>query len=205
MGNIVTAARALKPDETLEKYSKLNDANKERAYRDQVLFTYMAAIDARYRNFIAGLSSQRKGGNALLSTFALYTSALASVTTGDTATGFATSSTFLQGTQGQLNKELFYEQSLPAIIALMESERAKVRAQILTNLKIDRAKTNVEYGLSEAFVDIGKYEDAASVEKAVARLVQQASQKLTSAEYNEDNAIKGLYEAREKAEQPKDQ
>lgn len=156
----------------------IDSVAKKRSYRDEVLFTYLAAIDARYRNFISGITSQRKAGNSQLSLMALYTSALASVASGGLATGFSASSTFLQGAQGKLNKDLFYEQTMPSLIALMDAERANIRASILKKLVSDRNSGNITYSMAEALMDIGRYEDAASIEKAVAALSQQASQAL---------------------------
>lgn len=161
-----------------------------RAYRDEVLFTYMRAVNSRYDNFISAISSERKFGNSYLSVLGLYASTLASVSTGYLATGFAASSTFLQGSQGKLNEELFYKQTLPAMINLMDAERTIVRTDILTKLDKDQDPNTISYGLAEALVDIDRYEDAASVERAVAKLVQKASQALTDAEDAEDKARK---------------
>jgi|GEM_PF-2225720 len=159
-----------------------------RTYRDEVLFTYMRAVNSRYDNFISATSSQRKFGNGLLSVLSLYTSALASVSTGGLSTGFSASSTFLQGSQGKLNEDLFYKQTLPALINLMDAERTRVRTDILTKLASDNDPNAIEYGLPEALVDIDRYEDAASVERAVAKLAQQAAQALTQAESDEKDA-----------------
>jgi hypothetical protein len=170
------------PDTAMKTYATLS-VDRKRTYRNEVLFSYLAAIDAKYRNFVTGLTSQNKSGNALASLFGLYTSALASVSSGHWATGFATSSTFFQGAQGAMSKDLFYEQALPSLINLMEAERSRVRADILRKLTNDRnAKNAITYTLAEAFMDVGRYEDAASVEKAVAVLAQQAAQTLTTAE-----------------------
>lgn len=122
----------------------------------------------------------------MLSVLGLYTSALASVSSGGLATGFAASSTFLQGSQGKLNKDLFYEQTMPALINLMNAERVNTRASIMAKVTRDRLSTSITYSLPEALMDIARYEEAASIEKAVATLVQQASQKLTDAQENEE-------------------
>ncbi|MXP10229.1 hypothetical protein [Pseudoblastomonas halimionae] len=164
----------------------------KKAYRDEVLFTYLAAADARYVNFKASITSQRKYGNALMSVVGLYTSALASVASGGLATGFAASSTFVQGSQGSLNKDLFYEQTLPALINIMEAERTSVRNEINLRILRDRATSDaITYTLAEVLTDIGRYENAASIEKAVATLTQRAAQELTTAE-NEAKSVKKL-------------
>ncbi|MDC0886985.1 hypothetical protein OAS19_04260 [Altererythrobacter sp.] len=170
----------------------------KRSYRDEVLFTYISAVDARYRNFIMAISSQKKYGGALASTLGLYTSALASVASGDLATGFAASSTFMQGARGQLDKDLFYEQTLPALINLMEADRSRVRTSILEKLKADTGSTAITYGMAEAMSDISRYEDAASIEKAVASLVRQAAKEALDAETEEVTANEARIEAQEK-------
>ena len=169
----------------------IDTASKRDAYRDEVLFSYLAAIDARYSNFITGMTSERKYGNSLLSITGLYTAALASVTSGVTATGFATASAFAQGSQGKLNKDLFYEQTLPALINMMDAERAKVRTQILKRLADDRAG-KVAYLLPEVLGDVARYEEAASVERAVAKLISQSALSLEKEEKKEDDAQNAL-------------
>ena len=176
------------PEMVMKNYATLS-IDRKRAYRDEVLFIYLAAIDARYRNFVLGLTDQSKSGNSAASLFGLYTSALASVSSGNLATAFATSSTFFQGAKGALNKDLFYEQALPSLINLMEAERARIRSDILNNLAKDRTSKNaITYTLAEALMDAGRYEDAASVEKAVAELAKQAAQSLGAAEKKEREA-----------------
>jgi len=176
------------PETVMREYATLS-RDRKRAYRDEVLFIYLAAIDARYRNFVLGLTEQSKSGNSVASLFGLYTSALASVSSGSLATAFATSSTFFQGAKGALNKDLFYEQALPSLINLMEAERARIRSDILNNLAEDRTSKNaITYTLAEALMDAGRYEDAASVEKAVAELAKQAAQSLSAAEKDEREA-----------------
>lgn len=200
MDDLVQTARLYPPDLAIQQYNQRRDPlgkdfSEQRAYRDQVLFTYLAAIDARYRNFEQGLTSQNKFGNSLASVLSLYTSALASVASGDLATGFATSSTFLQGAQGSLNKELFFEQTLPALISVMEAERSRIRAEILRSLARDTKSDRIVYGMAEALNDISRYQDAASVETAVAKLIQDAAEDRAEQQENLSNA----QEAREKA------
>lgn len=178
-----------KPQDAIREYYE-RSAEKQVAYRDRVLFLYLAAVDSRYSNFVSALTSQRKYGNSLLSIAGLYTAALASVTSGGVATGFAAASTFTQGSQGALNKDLFYEQTLPALINLMDSERAKVRAQIFQRLADERNNGKI-YGLAEALADVARYEQAASVERAVAKLVSQSSTQLAE----QEKAVEEAYDA----------
>ena len=56
------------PEKVIVMYNSLDPITpaKRREYRDQVLFAYLNAADARYSNYLIGLSKQAKGANILL-------------------------------------------------------------------------------------------------------------------------------------------
>jgi hypothetical protein len=168
----------------MNTYGTKGAVSDKRAYRDEVVFAHMAAVNARYRNFLIGLSSQYKSINALVDTVSLGLSSGASLAGKDTAQALAAGSTFLSGSQGKVNSRLYYEQTLPALINIMESERADVRTQILAKMENDTNAATISYGMAEALMDIAEYEDAVSMERAVSRMSQDAATRLTSSSEN---------------------
>lgn len=146
-------------------------AGEKRAYRDEVIFVYMTAIDARYQNFLIGLSKQNKGTNLLLDTLALGLTGGASFAGEKTANALAAGAAFTSGTQGKINERLFYEKSLPALISMMEAERNAIKARIIE--KVD-AQDATQYGIAEALADISDLQNAATIERAITLLTEAA-------------------------------
>lgn len=185
MGKVVDTVQASYDFKTaMTTYAGKNSVADKRAYRDEVVFAHMAAVNARYRNFMIGLSSQYKTLNAVVDTAALGLSSGATLAGKETAQALAAGSTFLSGSQGKVNSRLYYEQTLPALINIMESERADVRTQILAKMNNDTSVNSISYGMAEALMDIAEYEDAVSMERAVSRLSQDAAARLTESSDN---------------------
>ena len=164
------------------------EISRKREYRDQVLFAYLDAANARYENYLIALSKQAKGGNVILDIVTLGLTGGVTVAGQKTAQALGAGATFLSGAQGKINERLFYEQTLPALISMMEAERAKVRAEILTKLTRDEKSSTIIYGITEVLNDVSRYESAASLERAVVRLSQKAGESLKEVEDLEDAA-----------------
>ena len=143
----------------------------KRAYRDEVIFVYMTAVDARYQNFLIGLSKQNKGTNLLLDTLTLGLTGGASFAGESTANALAAGAAFMSGTQGKINERLFYEKSLPALVSMMEAERNAIKARIIE--KVD-GQDATEYGMAEALADISDLQNAATIERAITLLTEAA-------------------------------
>jgi hypothetical protein len=149
-------------------------AGEKRAYRDEVIFVYLTAVDARYQNFLIGLSRQNKGTNLLLDSLTLGLTGGASLAGKTTANGLSAGAAFASGAQGKINARLFYEKSLPALISMMEAERYKKKADIIRKVsKLDAT----EYGMAEALADISEFQDAATMERAITLLTEAAGTK----------------------------
>jgi hypothetical protein len=146
-------------------------ASEKRAYRDEVIFVYMTAVDARYQNFLIGISKQNKGTNLLLDTLALGLTGGASFAAESTANALAAGAAFTSGTQGKINERLFYEKSLPALVSMMEAERNAIKARIIA--KVD-AQDATQYGMAEALADISDLQNAATIERAITLLTEAA-------------------------------
>lgn len=146
-------------------------AIEKRAYRDEVIFVYMTAVDARYQNFLIGISKQNKGTNLLLDTLTLGLTGGASFAGESTANALAAGAAFTTGTQGKINERLFYEKSLPALVSMMEAERNAIKARIIE--KVD-GQDATQYGMAEALADISDLQNAATIERAITLLTEAA-------------------------------
>jgi hypothetical protein len=160
-------------------------ASERRAYRDEVIFVYLTAVDARYQNFLIGLSRQNKGANLLLDSLTLGLTGGASLAGETTANALSAGAAFATGAQGKINERLFYEKSLPALVSMMEAERNKKKADIIKKVvKLDAA----DYGMAEALADISEFQDAATMERAITLLTEVAGAKSKTASEELDTA-----------------
>ncbi|MCA1654468.1 MAG: hypothetical protein LC656_09940 [Sphingomonadales bacterium] len=140
-------------------------------YRNLVVALYLNAMDAQYASFRTRLSRQRKGGSLALGLTSLgLTTAVPLVATGvkDALSALATGAT---GTRAALDKELYFDQALPALLAAMEAERANTKAEILQHLK----QTVDNYPLDLAFAELNQYQMSATFERAIDKITADAN------------------------------
>ena len=189
---VTPVVKGFAPVPVVKKYYKEKRAKgieAQRAYRDQIISLHMIAIDAQYDQFLRNISMQNKGGNSLVDIASLGLSAAVPLFNGTgTKDALGAGSTFLSGSQGKVNARVFYEATLPAIISIMESQRIAVQADILRKKKADTSKTRIGYDIGEALMDLSRYENAVSIDKAVSILNQKASADLNVAQEDLDKS-----------------
>lgn len=145
-------------------------------YRNRVAAAYMMAIDARYFEFRRGLSRNVKGGNVGFDLALLALTGGAAVWE-SAAADLAAAATGVAGARGTLNRELYFERALPALVSLMEAQRLQIRTSILRGLRQDESQYTVE----ELFADLARYEGSASIDAAIQRASEIAGQQAAEA------------------------
>ena len=156
-------------------------------YRNNIVTVYMAGIDSRYYNFITALSSQNKGSNLGIGTIALGLSSGASIAGERAANLLSAGSSFATGAQAQINQKLYYEKTLPAIIAGMNTNRDKVKQNILKNIR----KTAAEYPIEAAFAQLADFQNAASIDSGIEQITAAASAEASEQRQAVENAALG--------------
>jgi hypothetical protein len=157
----------------LEKFYSTSDANEQKGYRDTVIAIYMRTADDRYREFRGALSRETKGANFGLGLGVLGLTTGATVAAERTAHFLSAGAAALSGAQGALSKEVYFEKTLPALLAGMEASRLRIKTQILVRMQ----EAASSYSLSEAFMDLDRYEAAASLDSAIEMVTAEASQR----------------------------
>lgn len=142
----------------------------QRAYRDEVISVYIQAIDARYYQFRGNLSSEGKSTNLGFDTLLVGLVGAAALSAND-ADEIAAITTGALGLRSSVDKNLYFERTLPALLAAMDAERYKVRTAIANHMAQDTA----QYPLAAAFVELQEYQQAGSLHAAVAAVTGQAS------------------------------
>jgi len=145
----------------------------KRNYRDGVIADCVKMIDGKYADFKMRLHKDAVISNLSTDLLALGLSGAASLTTGATANQFAEGATVVTGARTAINKDVFYEQTLPAVEAAMDANRSKILASIINSEKSD--PDGKSYTLAAAGIDLDSYEQAGNIYTAIAGLTQTAS------------------------------
>lgn len=179
----VATATAIPPELQPNQALKASHAD-PRAFRNRVIAVYVAAVDARYAEFRRLLAQEVRGGNLGLDVAALGFGGLGSLAKGS-ANELAALTTFITGSRSSLNKELYFEKTLPALVAMMDANRSKARTALLANLGRDIG----DYPLELAYADLANYELAASIDGAVQQLTTEAARKAAEEQQKSDKEI----------------
>lgn len=142
------------------------------AIRDDIVLGRMHVYDMEFSLFVRELS----GGNNTIALGSDLT-ALAlngfGATTGDASTkaALAAASGGVIAANGAVNKDLFYQKTVPAIVAQMSADRQRAEISIYAGLR----QTDASYPLQRAILDLDALNDAASINGAVGNITRQAA------------------------------
>lgn len=180
----VADVQAKYPFDTVVDYVSSQDGDNRKVYRNRVVASYLLAMDARYFAFRRNLSRNLKGGNIGFDLALLGLTGSAAIWD-QAASELAAAATAVAGARSGINRELYFERTLPALIALMEAERLSVRAEILRGL----TQSEDEYTVQEAFADLHRYEAAASIDGAIQKASEIAGAHSAQARYDYTKAV----------------
>ena len=140
-------------------------------YRNMMIGTYLMAADLRFNDFRRHLSRQSRGSNFGLDLGILGFAGGASIATSERAANVLSAiAAGLTGTRAALNRDVFFDRTLPALFAAMDGLRTDIRTSIMVNMR----RSAVEYPLSVAFADLANYENAGSLDSAIERITGDA-------------------------------
>lgn len=163
---------------------KAASVDARQAIRDDIVLNRIRVYDMEFSLFERDLSSTNNSISLGTDLTALALNGLGA-TTGDAATkaALAAASGGVIASNGAVNKDLFYQKTIPAIIAQMQADRQNVQATILTALH----QSDKDYPLQRADLDLDKLNDAGSLNSAIANITQQASQSQTDSQNKVDS------------------
>lgn len=144
-----------------------------RDYRDQIVAKCVKAIDKNYAQFKAKLQADAVLSNLSADVLALGLGGAAAITKGDTAKEFTQAALFAAGVGADINKDIFYQQAMPAVESAMDANRSTILAGVINAEKGDSDGTS--YSLASAALDIDAYEHAGNIYTAIAELTKTAA------------------------------
>lgn len=150
-----------------------NDPEKQKIYRNQVINARLYIIDHYYRRFIKKVQGERGTTNigAELMVIGLNTAGIIS-STKQLKDIFSALSLGVTGAKLSFDKNLYFEQTMPALVNKMDALRNKQLVVIRNNMKL----STDEYGLTDSFLDIRNYVLAGTVVGAVIGISESASE-----------------------------
>lgn len=155
------------------RYDAATSEADRRRIRDDLVYGKMQVLEDDFQDLERALNGS---GNAIStgSDFVVLALNGLAATTGGTATksALAAASAGVVGAQGAINKDLYYQKTLPALLAQMQANREKSRLIVLQNLR----HSDADYPLKLAEIDLKRLAEAECLPMAVSQIAQQAEQ-----------------------------
>jgi len=160
-------------EEVLCEYFAMDPGPERRAMRDRIITTLMFLIDQGYEQFTYDLYTSRAHTNVFMDMSVLGLTGAATVTGGESAkTLLAAIATLVEGSRLSIDKNLFFEQASPVLIATMTAVRESTALRINSRLS---ENNTLDYTLTMALSDVLAYYQAGTVPAAIAQLGVDAS------------------------------
>lgn len=165
--------------DVLDVYETKAEEAEKRNYRDKVIHGRLLALDLQYAIFKKAIYKEKTISDMSHSISGVVLGAAGAVVPGADASRILSAlSGGLAGSQTAINKTLFYERTMPALLALMDAQRDTVRAEIMKGLAQDTSR----YPLGSALSDLEHYLQAGSIPGALATVTATAGEKSVKAE-----------------------
>lgn len=164
--------------------------DERQALRDRIVYARIQAYDIHFSQFQRALNANANTINVGADIIGVALGGLGAVIA-DAATksALAAASAGVLGAQGAINKDLYYQKTVAALIAQMEANRDEAKAAILLNLKLPDAV----YPLRRAYVDLSGLNDAGSLPAAISVITQKADAAKAEAQAKIQQTVKLTY------------
>jgi hypothetical protein len=158
------------PDAVL-RYNATTDLTSATLLRNNIVTARIFSIDANFHQFVRDLTTQQNLSSVGIDWAAIgLASAGAVVGSSQTKAILAAISAGLLGAKASVDKDVFYNKTIPALITLMEGQRKIVLAQIYVGLR----KGAADYTLYQALADLDSYYNAGTINGALVGLTVTA-------------------------------
>lgn len=146
------------------KYLQASDPDTARTQRNRVVYTKMQVYEIYFTNFQQRLWGDNNFFSVGGDMAALILNGLGA-TTGSTTTKAALSAASggIIGAKAAIDKDIYFQQTLPAVLAQMSANRDKIKSAIIDNLK----QSDAAYPLAAAEIDLQVLERASSIPDAI--------------------------------------
>lgn len=170
----------------MAQLSTLTDMEAKRELRNRAVTYRLGLADDQFADFLVALGIDAKSSNLGLD---LGVTALSSVGTVVTkgANEISAGVAALTGARGAINRELYYEKTLPAIISSINASRLRAKTEILRHLRNDNV---IQYPFEQAVSDLKEYRLSAQLDLAITQITTESGQRASAAVEEYRNATK---------------
>lgn len=163
--------RTLLPiSDAVTHYRRLTDERLRFAFRNDVLRSYQSAIEANYGAFTDQLNSGDRGSALGLDLLIMGLTGATALVGASSVNELATITAVASGTRSTIDRRLFFDRTLPALIASMDAERATIQADIARK----RPLPTSQYSLDDAIDDLNRLQQAGRLDRALSRMTRVA-------------------------------
>jgi hypothetical protein len=141
-----------------------NDGTQTVSNRNRIIINRLLQIDIAYLIFVKELTREKILLDSAAEISILTLSIAGTLSGGAQAkTNLAAAVALVTGSKTTIDKNYFYDKTMPSLIAAMNSKRKSVYVSILTGMK----QTTDVYPLSSALMDISRYYEAGTLNGAL--------------------------------------
>lgn len=159
-------------------YNTATDANIRKLLRNEIIYSRLLAIDLQFSIFQEAIYKEGVVSNLTLDILGVGVGAAGGVVSNLTTSQILSAlSGGIAGSKTAINKNLYYERTLPALFSLMIANREKIKIEIYEGLKLD----DIVYPLGRGFADLERYYIAGSIPGAIASVNEEAGKKKAEA------------------------
>jgi len=167
------------------KYYDEKDAEKRTSIRNETVFNRMRVYDMEFSRLRRGLNASYNVIAVGSDLTGLLLNTIAAVTgSASTKAALSAAAGGIIGARGVVDKDLYYQQTLPAIVTQMSANREKAKAAILIGLK----EKDEKYPLGIADQDLARLNDAGNLSEGVTSVIEESKK----AKKESDATIQGL-------------
>ena len=155
----------------LEEYEKKPDAAAKQAFRNEVVTARIRAIDLHFGVFQQALFREGVSTNILADWITLgLGGATATIGGATTKAALGAVSAGITGAKTSIDKNVYFEKTMPALLAQMIASRKVASARIQEGL----TRAAGLYPLNQALIDLEDYYNAGTIPGAAALIIEQA-------------------------------
>jgi hypothetical protein len=132
--------------------------------RNEIILARLRAYDINFADFEKRLYGDGNGVTLGSDLVGLVLGGLTATIGGaGTKAALGAASTGVIGADTAINKDLYYQKTIPALLAQMEADRLLAKAPIIAGMKLSDAG----YPLFQAYIDLDTYKNAGSIPAAI--------------------------------------
>ncbi len=159
------------PDVLATYHTKDSSPDEQRQYRDVVINSRIRAIDLRYTAFEQALTRDMAAINVGTDWAVIGLSAAGAIVgSATTKSILAAISGGLTGAKGSIDKNVFYNKTLPVLFTQMDALRRTALVTIRTGMQA----STTEYPLEQALLDVADYYNAGTIPRALTGITAAA-------------------------------